>query len=119
MERDPDFAAEVVAAENDALDELEESAHKHAKNDGRLALRILERKRNKTWGKTQQINHAGQIGLNVTAVSATRQELLNDPDYIEFLRSRAIEGDSQPRAICSNGEQGQVADGAAPCLGGP
>jgi hypothetical protein len=118
MNRDEAFAAEVEEVEQETLNEIEANVLKSARTDPDLGLKVLERKR-KGWQKQQQINHSGQIGLNVAAVSVSRQELLDDPDYIEFLRGRAIEGDGHASAVCTNGKPGKVANGTPSRLSGP
>jgi hypothetical protein len=116
--RDAAFAAEVEEAEQETLNAIEANVLISARKDPDLGLKVLERKR-KGWQKQQQINHTGHVGLNVAAVSVSRQELLNDPDYIEFLRGRAIEGDGHSSPLCANGQQGKVANGTPSRLGGP
>lgn len=58
---------------------------------------------------TQKHEHTHQV-----AVAVVRQELLNDPDYLEFQRQRAIEQDVQSSAVCAGVISGQVENGQAP-----
>lgn len=50
---------------------------------------------------------------NVT-LAPVRQELLHDPQYLEFLRSRATEADSHAGPVHANGDEWQVENGPAP-----
>lgn len=49
-------------------------------------------------------------------VSLVRKELLDDPDYLEYLRSKNLEADSDAGVVCENGIAGAVA--ASQALGG-
>lgn len=117
LARDPDFAAEVATVEQESLDRLEAVAYQGGVDDPVMALRILERKRPKTWGKKSQVTHDGQIGVSVD-IGVMRRELLDDPEYLDYLRNRAIEADGHAGALCPPREQGEVADGSTPRSGG-
>ena len=113
--RDPEFAALVKDEEERALDDAEVCVYENSATDPRVALRLLERKRN-GWQRREQITHDGTVNLQAMAdLRQQRHKLLDDPDYLEFLRSRAIEGDCQPGPVRQNSKPGKVADGKAPC----
>lgn len=38
---------------------------------------------------------------------------LAEPEYLDFLRSRALEADSKPSPVCENGERGPMENGQA------
>jgi hypothetical protein len=59
-------------------------------------------------------HHSGTVGI-----TAVRQELLNDPAYLEFQRQRAVAEDANAGAVCPPRQQGAVEDAAPPDLPGP
>lgn len=63
-------------------------------------------------GETVTHNHTGTIEL-----SAVRQEMLKDANYIDYCRTHQINGDSG--TVRSNGESGPLENGAAPGSAGP
>jgi len=121
VQRDPEFAAAVDATEQQALDELEEVAHKGALKDPMLALRILERKRHKTWGKKTQVTHEGKVLHGHVELGELRREILDDPEYLEYLRTRSltssIDANGDASSVRADGQQGEVEAGSAPRLG--
>lgn len=64
-----------------------------------------------------QINNT-QINVSGGDVRAGIQELLNEPEYVEWLRQRNLAEDCDPGAICQIRESGQMADGTAPRAAG-
>lgn len=70
---------------------------------GMDALNITEKK-----SPSQHVHfHGANAGQQASPVAF-------DPDYAEFLRTRAIAGDLHPGAVCPNGKPGQVAASSPP-----
>ena len=56
-----------------------------------------------------------EVNNNVSSpadLTELRKQMLNDPNYIEYCRQRALDADSG--AVCEGGQSGPLADGAAP-----
>lgn len=56
-------------------------------------------------------HHSGTVNLQ-----ALRQEVLNEPSYLEY--SRAAEANGDPGVLCQDDQPGQVANGKAPGASG-
>lgn len=53
--------------------------------------------------------HSGKV-----SVDAVIHQVLNEPDYLEYQRQRALQADSDPGPVRQNGEPGKVEDEAPP-----
>lgn len=49
--------------------------------------------------------HSGTVGVSIVEM---RRQIFNDPDYIEYQRSRAIAADSQSSPLRTNGQPGAL-----------
>lgn len=58
---------------------------------------------------TDEPSHQTNIQVNVNTV----QSALTEPAYLEYLRSRALENDSDPSPVRANGKPGAVENGPA------
>ena len=65
-------------------------------------------------GETVNHRHSGSVGL-----VELRQEILNDPRYLEYARERIDTSLGDTGGVCVVGEQGQVEAGPAPENTGP
>jgi hypothetical protein len=82
-------------------------------------------------GRPATSTQAVQVNVNQTTVNATaslqpidpaaaaREIILNDPDYIEYLRHKENAGPAQPGLVGGSVQSGEVADVPAPCPSGP
>ncbi len=66
-------------------------------------------------GETVNHKHSGAVGV----AAVVRQEALNDPEYLEFCRSRIGQGDRNTGGVCIDGESRPVEGGQAPRVPGP
>lgn len=80
----------------------------------RAAVTYLERMYPEEWSKHRHVTHDGEVEVNhSTDVAALRHELLNDDNYLDFLRRQAVADDGNAGPVRADGQQGQVEDGAA------
>ena len=52
--------------------------------------------------------------VQVNVGVSVRQGLIDDPEYLEYLRSRASESNGHASTVCQNGQPGPVENGSAP-----
>lgn len=57
--------------------------------------------------------------VNVNVGVSVRQEVLDDPTYLEYLRSRTLETNGNAGPVCANGKPGTLEAGQAPDVLGP
>lgn len=130
MERDPKYRERFELVVDDAADKLESEAWRRA-HDGvkkpvyqqgvcvgyiqeysdTLLIFLLKGLRPEKFRERQEIHqkteHSGIVGFE-----SVRNELMNDPQYTEYMRLRAANFDSG--GICCECEPWQVADADAP-----
>lgn len=71
------------------------------------------------YGKKEQIEITGLDGAPVEIISTVRQSLLEDPEYLEFLRQQSCKSNGNASLLRTNGEQRQMGNGSALAVLGP
>lgn len=59
------------------------------------------------------------VNINADATAAIIKPHEADPNYLEYLRNRALSADSDPGDVCARGEPGKVEALPAPCVDRP
>lgn len=58
-----------------------------------------------------------QVNQQINVGETVREAIIHEPDFIEFVRQRAVAADCDPRLICADDQRGTVEAGPSP--GGP
>lgn len=112
-DRDRVAAAKVIALADDI--NLKDEGLRHQR---RVAKEERLNKNNgnsaSNSGPSVVVQVAGQnVAVGVDATRAMREEMLRDPRYLEFLRSRVVEGNCDSGAVRESGVGGAVETGEA------
>jgi hypothetical protein len=83
------------------------SSHIHIRN-----VIAMEGQNIDTEKADQGLPAASPVQVNVGV--SVRQGMIDDPEYLEFLRGRAVESNGHPSPVCANGERGGLENGSPP-----
>lgn len=88
---------------------------KHCNKDPEFALQVLTRRVPKRWGTQKQKEEAADVNVNVGVkvdIAELRRAQMNDPEYLEFLRTRISQSNGHASANGAHALAGQVANGS-------